>query len=434
MSQKSTILGPKNYDNEGGYLEYLTESDKKICLSFENQFKNKNWEGLDKLEEMDLFSLYKKLCAEYAKLFGVSHLVEGFTLTTEDKIRKLIVDEFGDSDSSLVHTITHPDRHSFLTTEQYELQKIAQTLGKLGVGVFDDSVNQKYPDIAARIGEHVNNYFWKINNFTESKVLEKSDFVKEINEFLSNMESVEGKISSYESVTEFIAQRDKLRSSIKNTELINLLKINDVIFDIHDRRKMQITKALGMIDSTLKELAKRFFIPQTDIRYLMPGEVDDLANMSKELSERRKKSICIVTGDKSQIFSGKKAGLYISQLKNIINLNSKEVIKGNIASPGKVQGVAKICRGLAELEKFKKGEILIACMTQPEFVPAMKQALAVVTDEGGLTCHAAIISRELGVPCVIGTKDATTFFKDGDIIEVDANNGVVTRIKDRNLS
>jgi pyruvate,water dikinase len=68
-------------------------------------------------------------------------------------------------------------------------------------------------------------------------------------------------------------------------------------------------------------------------------------------------------------------------------------------------------------------------MTTPDFVPAMRKAVAIITDEGGITCHAAIVSRELGKPCIIGTKIATKALKDGDVVEVDADNGVVRIIK-----
>jgi pyruvate,water dikinase len=68
-------------------------------------------------------------------------------------------------------------------------------------------------------------------------------------------------------------------------------------------------------------------------------------------------------------------------------------------------------------------------MTRPEFVPLMKLASAIVTDDGGITCHAAIVSRELGIPCIIGTKVGTKVFKDGDRVEVDANRGIIRKIK-----
>ena len=69
-------------------------------------------------------------------------------------------------------------------------------------------------------------------------------------------------------------------------------------------------------------------------------------------------------------------------------------------------------------------------MTRPDFMPLMRKAKAVITDEGGITCHAAIVSRELGIPCIIGTKIATKVLKDGDMVEVDANKGIVRKIKE----
>lgn len=82
-----------------------------------------------------------------------------------------------------------------------------------------------------------------------------------------------------------------------------------------------------------------------------------------------------------------------------------------------------------EPDKVKEGDILVTFMTTPVFVPAMEKAAAIVTDEGGILCHAAIVSRELGIPCVIGTKIATKVLKDGDFVEVDANRGIIKIIE-----
>ena len=80
------------------------------------------------------------------------------------------------------------------------------------------------------------------------------------------------------------------------------------------------------------------------------------------------------------------------------------------------------------MEHMQKGEIIVSSMTRPEMVVAMKKAAAIITDEGGITSHAAIVSRELGIPCILGTKIATKVFKNGDIAEVDANNGIVRKL------
>ena len=80
------------------------------------------------------------------------------------------------------------------------------------------------------------------------------------------------------------------------------------------------------------------------------------------------------------------------------------------------------------MEKMEYGDILVAIATTPAIVPAMKKAAAIVTDEGGLTCHASIVSRELEIPCVVGTRVVTKTVKDGDLVEVDATKGIVKRI------
>ena len=98
------------------------------------------------------------------------------------------------------------------------------------------------------------------------------------------------------------------------------------------------------------------------------------------------------------------------------------------AFPGKAIGRAKIIFRTKSRVQIKPKEILIAKMTQPEHLAAMKKAAAIVTDEGGMLCHAAIVARELKIPCIIGTKIATQVFKDGDLVEVDANKGIVSKL------
>ncbi len=103
------------------------------------------------------------------------------------------------------------------------------------------------------------------------------------------------------------------------------------------------------------------------------------------------------------------------------------ILRGFGASPGVAGGIARLLRGPAEMERLKAGEILVTTMTSPDMVPAMSRAAAIVTDEGGMTCHAAIVSRELGVPCVVGTREATRTIQDGAEVTVDGKTGSVYR-------
>jgi len=128
-------------------------------------------------------------------------------------------------------------------------------------------------------------------------------------------------------------------------------------------------------------------------------------------------------------------GIWIVQTRNITTLGrkveeqkiegGKVLLKGIPASPGIGSGKVKIILGPEDFGKFEKGDVLVARMTNPDYEPLMAKASAIVTDEGGSTCHAAIVSRELGVPCVVGTKVATKILKDGMEVTVDGTHGVV---------
>ena len=115
----------------------------------------------------------------------------------------------------------------------------------------------------------------------------------------------------------------------------------------------------------------------------------------------------------------------IFEIKFKINKFDSAVLQGNIAQKGIARGLVRRVMGHKQIGEFKKGEILVSSMTIPDFLPAMKRAAAIVTNEGGVLCHAAILARELQIPCVTGTRFATHILRDGDYIEVDANNGTI---------
>ncbi len=107
------------------------------------------------------------------------------------------------------------------------------------------------------------------------------------------------------------------------------------------------------------------------------------------------------------------------------NEDAKILLRGETASRGVAFGTVKIVHNKEELSKVQKGDVLIAKMTMPDYVPAMQKAAAIVTDEGGMTAHAAIVSREMGIPCIVGTEHATEVLKDGQLITVHASRGIV---------
>lgn len=146
------------------------------------------------------------------------------------------------------------------------------------------------------------------------------------------------------------------------------------------------------------------------------------------LKKRKKYSVWLAKNVFNiRILSGQKAKEYIK--KHAISDNESDLkqdeIFGKVAFPGRIKGMAKIVNTPKEMNKIKPGDILVSTQTTPELLPAMKKAAAFITDIGGITSHAAIVSRELKIPCIVGTKVATKVLKDGDKVEVDANKGII---------
>lgn len=130
--------------------------------------------------------------------------------------------------------------------------------------------------------------------------------------------------------------------------------------------------------------------------------------------------------------------LYILQARPITTLKEEEggetmevkierrpLVRGLAASPGMISGIVRKIKDITEISRVEKGDILVTVMTNPDMIPALKRAAAVVTDEGGRTCHAAIVSRELGIPCIVGAGTATDVLQEGMEVTVDATRGVV---------
>ena len=170
-----------------------------------------------------------------------------------------------------------------------------------------------------------------------------------------------------------------------------------------------------------------------NVVYLTQDEViqflksHQLPSLSDICIRSQKNTITYFDGRQFQFITAEKE---IEKIKALLGDSTISVsqFKGQTAQPGVAKGKVRLVLTTEALSKFKADEILVAPMTRPEFVPAMKKAAAIITDEGGITCHAAIISRELGIPCIIGTKIATKVLKDGDRVEVNASNGIIRKL------
>lgn len=177
----------------------------------------------------------------------------------------------------------------------------------------------------------------------------------------------------------------------------------------------------------LKEFASQKGLTYEDLIHCSYLEIinNQIPNL-KILAARQKEFVVCLSHNEIKVFSGKEADAF---KKLSSEKNTKQIIAGRTAFPGIIKGKVKIISKHQDLDNFKKGEVLVASMTTPSMVMAMKKAAAFITDEGGITCHAAILAREMKKPCVIGTKNATKILKDGYLVEVDAKKGMVKVIR-----
>ncbi|MFA4834124.1 MAG: PEP-utilizing enzyme [Patescibacteria group bacterium] len=175
----------------------------------------------------------------------------------------------------------------------------------------------------------------------------------------------------------------------------------------------------------LKLIATKNGLSYNDCLFCTASEL--LNNKIPKLSiihDRQKGFSFVSNPEGSSFLINNKHQELLKKYDNKVNNNLTE-ITGRVAYPGKVQGRIRIIRKTADLSRLKKDEILTTSMTTTDMISAIKKAAAFITDEGGITCHAAIIARELKKPCIIGTKIATRILKDNDLVEIDANNGIV---------
>ena len=174
-----------------------------------------------------------------------------------------------------------------------------------------------------------------------------------------------------------------------------------------------------------------FYLTPDEMISILDGRKIDIFRIKKE-----RKIVGILTIKQGRpVFLAKRKTMEIYNYLQILYGIKKEsdikksFVKGMSANNGKARGIAKIVLSSKDFYKIKRGDILITTMTSVDFVPVMEKAAAFVTNEGGITSHASIVSREMNKPCIVGTKIATKIFEDGDLVEVDANKGIVKILK-----
>lgn len=426
-TQTTIFVYKENFDGYCKAIVSATDSVEKV-LALKEKYQTFGKELLDSLAActeninaetfINFMNAYRKYTA------GLMITTSLGRIHHEIYIAKL--KELGYDDSqiaSVIATTTYPVEKTPFFNSQIDLLKI-------GIEIQDNHADETR--VNSLIAEWMSRHAFVPVNFCEEPYSEM-DLRNLLEEVLKN--NCQEKLDSLERQhEESIENANKELEKIADAEVNRLSKTLAEITTINEFRKNVFCKTSLGYRPIFTVIAQKLGSDNwRDIFYLTSEEILKVLNgetLSLDQVVQSRKKVAMYINDEGKLTfldTATTQGLYdVVYSSPKTNLESSKIIKGLSANKGKVKGVAKVILSSKEFSKLLPNEILVTTMTSVDFVPIMERAAAFITNEGGITSHASIVARELNKPCIIGTKNATQIIKDGDIVEVDADKGVIT--------
>jgi len=341
--------------------------------------------------------------------------------------------------------LTEPAHKSFAQDQEEDLLKLMAEFWKDGKLADDirtrsiDEVKEIHGDFYSRLSQHAQEYAWVYYVYM-GPAFTDVDYYGFASDYVKKSIDPQDRLSE---LRERRARITKLRAACLGElkpEGLNafILDIASKVMWAKPRRKEYQSKSFYHMEKLAREIARRLFISVEQVRSA-PVEVLEAALSTTRdvdwsiVNSIRNLHICLPNDDGSMttLIDSEAEEFSSNSIKRVAesqDLTGVKELKGATACRGKAVGRAKIINVPADMEKMEYGDILVSSATGPSIVPAMKKAAAIITDIGGLTCHASIVSRELNIPCVVGLKVATKVVSDGDIVAVDADRAEIRKL------
>ncbi|OGI92088.1 hypothetical protein A3A09_02175 [Candidatus Nomurabacteria bacterium RIFCSPLOWO2_01_FULL_42_20] len=417
-------------DSKPNFSQKIIEEYKPLEKAFYHECEIIGSKNLYSLSDTELIDLHDHFIDIILNRNSSSSIIDGFALGTDRLLEEKIKKAYENSPtisktmkfSEVFSALTAPTHYSFLREAELELFKLILEIRK------------HEPNRRKLIENYRDRFFWIRNNYVDVNILTISYFEEEIARIESSNIDVAKELERLEQSPDQNkkAKKDLMRDLPLDKETLFLIKITEDFTYWQDERKKATLFTAHYATLILDEISRRLNIPTNLLKYMTPREVSRIFTDTPPidlLEERRRGSALYWDETGHEVITGSLVETLRKTLLGEKNQDDIQDFRGLTASLGKAQGKVRVLKSVKEINKIKEGEILVAVMTRPDYVPAMKKAAAIVTDEGGITSHAAIVSRELKIPCVIGTKIATHVLKDGDLVEVNANHGLVKILK-----
>ena len=338
-------------------------------------------------------------------------------------------------------TLTTPYKKNFTQEEQIdflELLKFIQS-NKANTGILRDNKNNQevMNNISIEARERINEFYEKWHWTPYGYIGPAYSLYHYLDELRSQLavENISDLIKEESARNDKIKlQLEELEAEIKLPEkLSRLFKIARDIIWLKDFRKMCFYHGHYVLDKINSEFARRLRLSLRQINHVPAPEFEDAILRGKfdenAINERISYSLMWSDDKTVKYYYGEEA----RKIKDSMDIEKVEIktdnFSGTCACPGSARGKVKIVHSIEDVSKVESGDIMLAITTHPAFLPAMKRAAAIITEDGGITCHAAIVAREFRIPCVVGVKKICSVLRDNEEVEVDATEGIIRKIK-----
>lgn len=398
---------------DGNYLKIINEW-KIDFKSFKKECEKIDSINFEDLTNIDLKQQYEKFIKIFRKAWAMPLTATAISYYSNEIYIPKLLKKYQDIENFL--ELAKPIEPSFINEEEKELLKIKIEIineiknktnykKEIETDFKNDIINEinNNPKIIGLLKNHQKKYFWINNNYRDFKPLE-------INYFIEQLVNIKESVNKESKTTDFIF----------NKEEKTMAKLIGQATTFQDLRKKTNLIGNHYIGIFLEMIGKRFGYSEKELHFTLINEVKDLLNgkkLDKQLLNERIKHCINIVNDKEDILITRNKAKLVSKLLDRYEIKT-DIIKGLVASKGDYKGIARVILDPKKIKEFNEGDIIITSMTRPDFTPLMKKAGAIICDEGGITSHASIVSRELGIPCIIGTKVASKIIKNGDYIEI----------------
>jgi len=398
--------------------------------------------SLEELSDTQLLDLFNRIAKNGEEWWKYTVIGEDKGRIIEEEIAPLFEKTYSMDKTDALQAIallSHPKNEAIFTGERNLLHKIALILGKQKEKQTLKNASlllKKNKKLNSLVNKYAKDYFYSKSSFLDRVIVNPPTIIAEaLKEIESkSVDSIKLDLDKLQSEKKSIKLKQKalLKKLNPSKELKKNIEFATILTEWLDYRKRGMMKSFYYLLSIMHETAKRKNIPYVGLCTLTAEEFRGILSGKKVFdpieSEKREQNSLTVheKGQKTRIFYDDEAKSIFDASKEFIS--KMQYVKGAVASLGMGE---KVFSGKVRIimdpskEQFNEGEILVTSMTRIEFVPLMRKAKAIITDEGGIGCHAAIVSRELGIPCIIGTKNATKLLKNGQEVEMDLKSGEV---------